>query len=156
MKHRKIPLWILAALASIPIVLFVIAFAFSSDFMLDYKDFKIDLANSVNYANDNDSLRAEYQGTSTRVTVDNSQTIYETLTYGGTSFADEEMPEGEPILFDFGNGAIMKIWKRDAESVTVHYITPEEEEILFSTVELCRFTDFERLVSTDWGNSEWE
>ncbi|MBN2879973.1 MAG: hypothetical protein JXN65_10155 [Clostridia bacterium] len=155
-KYRKVPLWIYITAATVPIVIFVLAVSASSNKLLGYNEFKTDFVSSVNYANENDSLRAKYDGINTKIIEENSQTIAETIMRGGFLVYEEPLPSSEPILFDFGNGDIMRIWRKDEESVIIQYVRSDNEEIIFATADICRFVDFERLISEDWGNPKWE
>ena len=154
-KYKKTRLWVYVTLAVIPLVLFVGGMIYSAIFMNIFKDYILDFGQSVDYATDNDCMRAELNGVSTRVTAENADEIFLGIFDAGYYEYLDEAPTGDYLLLDFGDGNIMKIFYKDAESIIVDFIPLEGKEIIYSTRQVCRFVTFERLVSLQWGNEVW-
>lgn len=68
------------------------------------------LSASTTYAYDNDSLTAEVNGETYRVSADNMYGIFGYLSLNNSGRESNKIPEGEPVTLDYGNGTIMKLW----------------------------------------------
>lgn len=116
----KITLIIVATLLMVAVLMTIIGYPVylsrkASSFLEDFS------AGTV-YAYENDSLRAEVDGVSTRVNGEEIYNLYRLismLSYGNIKF---RTPDGEKIFLDYGDGSTMEIWTaeirhKDYESV---------------------------------------
>ncbi len=121
MKFKKGNLWIYIAAAILPIAVFIIILLTWINSSLDYKEYKQSFADSISYAQDNDCLRAEYEGVSTKISYHNATSLYRIVTGGRFGEYEHNAPDEEPMLFDFGNGDTMKIWAKDRTTYLILY-----------------------------------
>lgn len=80
-----------------------------------FEKFIGNLAYCTTFANKKDSLVIEMDGKSFRITSENLDGIYTYICFSGAGKETKKQPEGEPIVFDYGNGAIMKLWEVPAD-----------------------------------------
>ncbi|MBN2879972.1 MAG: hypothetical protein JXN65_10150 [Clostridia bacterium] len=156
MKFKKDKLWVYILTALVPIIIFIIIVSVWMVDSLEYKEYKLNFADSITYAQDHDSFRAELNGESTKISYHNALAIYRAIVGGGFGQLELKVPEDPPIVFDFGNGDIMNIWAKDKTTYLVQYIPAHESKICYSTLGVSRYVCLERLISKEWGNSEWQ
>ena len=155
MAYGKRPVWTYIVLIIAAIAIIFGPLIYYSMHWKDYDQFHDSFYESCLYAEENDCLTAEYNGVTTLVNAKNNQKIRNAIFTADISDYIEIIPEGEPITLDFGNSNAMNIWKNSTESIIVQYIYPDKTYVLFqsSDEEVCRFADFERLISEDWENT---
>lgn len=86
------------------------SFAWSFGFRYRYSHFLSKFSECTSYASKEESLIAEMDGKLLRVTNDNMQGIFNYITINGYGKENKELPEEEPIVLDYGNGAVIKLW----------------------------------------------
>ena len=158
MRYKKRPLWGYITLAMVPAILIAGIYIFTQIHFRDYDEFAQSFCDSIEYASERDSLRAEMDGVNTKVIPKNAEKIRNGVLSGSLGNYEEIVPTGDSLTLEFGNGEVMHIWKKNSTVITVQYIYPDGHEVIFSTSDerKIRFVDFERLISVSWGNILWE
>ena len=156
MKLKKDSLWIYISAATAPIILFIVIVLIWMNQSLNYKEYKFAFADSITFAQDNDSLKASFDGVSTKISYHNATSLYRIIAGGGFGMYEKIVPIDSPLLLDFGNGDIMKIWAKDRTTYLILYEKANGSEFFYSTLAISRLVCLERLVTPEWGNSLWE
>ncbi len=154
--RKGIPIWALLIIVVTPMIILIGAFTIGLVKIADYKEFIRDLDNSIVYGIENDSIRAKFNGVSTRVSHVNADLIFQEVISSGYIFIREEKEKPKNIFLDFGNGGKMWIHYFNPETLIYRYIGPNGKEKKYLTNKITRFITFERLISTDWKNSPWD
>jgi len=154
--RKGFPIWAYLVIAIVPIVVVVSIITSQTIKMAEYKEFIIELDNSFVYSMDNDSLRAEYNGVSTRVNKKNADLIFQEVHSSGFFIIKDEVEKPKYILLDFGNGDKLWLHHHDEESVIMQYVPVVGKEKKYLTSGITQIITFERLISTGWGNTPWE
>jgi hypothetical protein len=141
-------------IALLPVIVIAAIFLWNVLYMFDYKNFKVEFAASVAYAQENDCLRAEYGGEVMRITSHNANSIYTAVTGGGFAGYEKEAPSQDGLFLDFGDGASMQVWSAGDTGLIVHY-TNADTDIFYRTSDDTRYINLERIVSAEWGNTPW-
>lgn len=103
------------------------SFAWSFGFRYRFAHFLEKFSECTSYARDEDSLIVEMDGKFFKVTDDNMQGIFNYITFNDYGKESKEFPEDEPIVLDYGNGAVIKFWSVPADKYTnssglfIHY-----------------------------------
>lgn len=152
MYHR---LWIFLLIALVPFI--IIAAIIANGFIVSksYKDFTAYLYQSIEDGISANSLKAVYNGESTRLTEDNGSHIVSEINLSRFKFYRKEFDAIDEMYFDFGNGDTMWLYKINGETIIIKYIYANEDAKVFITTEITRMVTFERLVSVEWGNEIW-
>lgn len=153
--RKGIPIWVYLIIAITPMVLVIGVFVNGLIQIADYKEFIRDLDDSIVYSMDNNSLRAEINGFSTRISRNNADLIFQEIYSSDYIFIKEETAKPKNILLDFGNGDKLWIHYYNPESLIYQYLRSDGREKEYLTKKITRFITFERLISTDRGNTIW-
>lgn len=153
---KSLNIWVYVAIAVMPMVLVIAVFVNGIVKIANYKEFIRDLDDSTLFAMKNNSLRAEYNGVSTRVTPENADIIFQEIVSSGYIFLKEEIDESEYICLEYGNGDKLWIYSNDKESIVMRFVQPGEKDKAYLSNIISRLITFEHLISTEWGNHPWE
>ena len=147
--HR---LWVYILIALIPFC-FVAGLIVSGAIVgAKYKDSQENLWASFSYGIDNDCLRADYQGASTKITQKNAELIYSTISSSRYVFYKKEILSDADIRISFGNGDKLYLYTHDNVTMLIRYVRSDGDENIFKTKEITRLITFERLISIGRGN----
>ncbi len=153
---KPMTIWVYVAIATIPMILVISIFVNGLIKIADYKQFIMNLDNSFIYSMDNNSLRAEYNGVSTRVNYENADLIFQEVSFSGYLFIKDEEEKPEHILLDFGNGDELWLFYDSKESIIMRYVQPGKKDKAYLSRRITRLLTFEQLIDIEWGNSPWE
>ncbi len=150
--HR---LWVYLLIAIVPFI--VVAAIITNGFIVgkSYRDFTTDLYQSIKDGTSANSIRAVYNGESTRITEDNAFNIASAIDLSRFKFYRKKFDAIDEMYLDFGNGDTMWLYKIDSETMIIKYIYANGDTKVFSTTEITRMVTFERMVSVEWGNEIW-
>lgn len=85
--------------------------------------FVSNLSNSTTYANEHESLIAEINGKTYKISEKNMYGIYAYIALSKSGRESMKLPEGIPVVLDYGDGAVLKLWDLpDDQSVTGHIL----------------------------------
>lgn len=116
---KKDTKFVIIIIITVIISLFVIGlFAWSFGFRYRFSHFLQKFSECTSYAREEDSLIAEMDGKLLKVTNDNSQGIFNYITLNSYGKESKEFPEEEPIVLNYGNGAVIKFWSVPANDYT--------------------------------------
>ncbi len=117
--EKKDTRFILIIIIIMTISLIVVSlFAWSFGFRYRFSHFLQKLSECTSYAKEEDSLIVEIDGKLFRITDDNMQGIFNYITLNSYGKESKDLPEGNPIVLDYGNGAIIKLWSVPADKYT--------------------------------------
>lgn len=103
----------------IVIALIIIAsFAWSFGFRYRFSHFLEKFAECNSYSEKEDSLTVELDGKIYKVTDDNRQGIFNYIVLNNSGKESKKLPEEEPLVLDYGNGAVIKLWKVPPDKYT--------------------------------------
>lgn len=156
MARRRSKLWILITVALVPFIIAALIIINLVIISNGYKQFTEDLYQSFQYGVENECLRAEYQGEATKVTEENASHVFFSISSSHFVTYKEDYETTDKMLFDFGNGDMMWLYKQDSSTVVIHYIYADGVEKVYITTEVITMITFERLISVEWGNNLWE
>ena len=112
----------------IVIALVIIAsFAWSFGFRYRFSHFLEKFAECNSYSEKEDSLTVEMDGKIYKVTDGNRQGIFNYIVLNNSGKESKKLPEEEPLVLDYGNGAVIKLWKVPPDKYTnssglfIHY-----------------------------------
>ena len=88
----------------------------------DYRAFAEAYAQSCAYAEEHDSLTAEYNGVTTKIAAENYAKIRKSVYSADYSEYLDTVPEGAPLTLDYGDGSTLNVWKNSPESIIIQYI----------------------------------
>lgn len=109
---KKDTKFIMIIIIIIVISLFVIgSFVWSFGFRYRFSHFLEKFAECNSYSEKEDSLTVEMDGKIYKVTDDNRQGIFNYIILSNYGKESKKLPEEEPIILDYGNGAVIKLWK---------------------------------------------
>lgn len=109
--ERNTPLMIALAICALALVLVVGAFLWGVRYHLRYRAFISDLSNSVTYAYEHQSLKAQVGGETLRVTGENIYRLYNYILAGGMGRVTRRLPETQAaIALDYGDGGTLLLW----------------------------------------------
>ena len=98
------------------IVIFLIAlFAWIFSFRYRFSDFIEKFSACASYANEEDSLIVKMDGKSFKITDENLSSIFNYIVLNGPGRESKKVPDGEPIVFEYGNGAVMRFFSVPAD-----------------------------------------
>lgn len=152
---RGIPIWVYVIIAVLPIVIVVSVFTHGLFTISQYKKMIIDMDNSFVYGMHNDSIRAEYNGSVTRVNDANADLIFQELHFCNYIIPKDEKETGTPIYIEFGDGSRLWVTYQTEESIMYRYINTNGVEKQYLSKYITLFSTFEKLTSIDWGNEPW-
>jgi hypothetical protein len=150
--HR---LWLYLMIAIIPLVLAVGLITYSTIVVKQYKEFMNEVYFSFDIGIENNSIRADYNEQSTRLTEKNADSINSLIQSGRPTKYKEELNDNANILLDFGNGNQLLIYQYNNETVIFRLIKSEGYDKAYISTDVVRLIDFERLISLDFGNNLW-
>jgi len=145
LKRSTVKIIIITAIPFILIAAFIGSIIWSGSYFFRYRSFKADYARSSAYAQQNDSLRADYNNISIRVHPDNAVRIYKQITAGGFIVDDKVQAIGDAIIFDFGDGAVLQVWQAKPSGILINFISDKGQSYEFITEEISQFSSIERL-----------
>lgn len=148
-------LWLSITIAVIPFIAVTLMIINSVIVGNGYKQFTIDLYQSVKNGIETDSLRAEYNGVSTRLSEDNAFNVANTIDISRFVNYRKKYEITDEMFFDFSDGNRMWLYTYDDERMLIRFIYEDGEEKTYITKEITKMVTFERLVSADRGNSVW-
>lgn len=96
-----------------------------------------DLSNSTTYAYEHESLIADIDNRIYRVSDKNMYGIFAYIAYSKSGRETRKLPDGNPIILDYGDGSVLKLWDLpDDQSVSGHilflsYTDSEGEEFSY-------------------------
>lgn len=97
--------------AVIVIMMFVVlSFAWAFGYHFRFHSFVSGLSNSTTYAYNNDTLIAEIDGKSMKISGENMYGIYSYISITGSGKERKTPPDGEPIILSYGDGSVLKLW----------------------------------------------
>ena len=103
----------------IVIALVIIAsFAWSFGYRYRFSHFLEKFAECNSYSEKEDSLTVEMDGKNYKVTDDNRKGIFNYIVLNNSGKESKKLPEEEPVVLDYGNGAIIKLWKVPPDKYT--------------------------------------
>lgn len=118
-KARKDTKFTMIITIIIVISLFVIgSFVWSFGFRYRFSHFLEKFAECNSYSEKEDSLTVEMDGKIYKVTDDNRQGIFNYIVLNNSGKESKKLPEEEPIILDYGNGAVIKLWKVPPDKYT--------------------------------------
>lgn len=79
-----------------------------------FTEFVGKLSASTTYAFKNDGLTATVDGRTYKVSEENMYGIYAYLSLNKSGRESRRVPEGEPVVLDYGNGTMLKLWDIEA------------------------------------------
>jgi len=145
-KRSTLRLAIIVAIPILLIIAFIASIVWSGSHFFSYNSFKIELARSTAYAQNQNCLRAGTGDGAVRIHPDNAVRIYQQITGGRFVIEDYELPVEDGILLDFGDGAILRIWPATPSGLLISFLSDTGKEYSFMTGELSQFSTLERLV----------
>ena len=81
------------------------------------------LSNSTTYAYEHESLTAEINGKTYKISDKNMYCIYAYKAFSKSGRESRKLPEGTPVVLDYGDGAVLKLWDLpDDQSITGHIL----------------------------------
>lgn len=125
-RDRKLPLLIgLAVALMVPIILLIV---YSCNYQFVFRDYIADLSESTTYAYRNGGMVVtDTEGARFAVTGDTVYRLYNRLTEAGPGKVQKALPsQGESMLFGFGDGSWMQVWRVPVENSRI-----DEDEGLF-------------------------
>ena len=156
MAWRESKLWIWIAVALLPFLVLVSLIIHSYRVGSGYKQFTENLYQSTMYGVENDCLRAEYQGESTKLSEKNALHVFSAIASSRFKNHKNDYDKTDEMTLDFGNGDRMWLYKQDSTTVVICYIYADGDRKDYITTEITRMITFEKLISEEWGNSLWE
>ena len=112
----------------IVIALIIIAsFAWSFGFRYRFSHFLEKFAECNSYSEKEDSLTVEMDGKIYKITDDNRQGIFNYIVLNNSGKESKKLPEDKPLVLDYGNGAVIKLWKvppdkySNSSGLFIHY-----------------------------------
>lgn len=115
MEKRDTKLIIVIMMTVIVSFIAVGSFIWSCGFHYRFSHFLEKFAECTAYAREEDSLIVEMDGKLFKVTDDNRQGIFNYITFNDYGKEIKKLPEDEPIVLDYGNGAVIKFWSVPAD-----------------------------------------
>ena len=79
------------------------------------------LSDSTTYAYNNDGLTAVVDGETFQVSYENMYGIFGYLSFSKSGRESSKVPDGEPVILDYGNGSLLKLWDLSADG-RHHYL----------------------------------
>ena len=157
MKSRRetIGWWI--ALGMLPIAAFAVVSVWVYGYSNRYRRFCDDFAASVASAQGSGRMTAVCGDVTTRITRDNADHIYREITGASHHGYASQLPAGECVELDFGNGDAMTVWPGEGgadEGLTVRYRPYRGGEVIVEVGGEARYENIRRLVSAQWGNEQ--
>lgn len=80
-----------------------------------FMNFVSDLSNSTTYAYEHESLTASIDGRKYQVSAENMYGIYSYISLNKSGRESGKIPEGEPVVLEYGDGAILRLWDQPEE-----------------------------------------
>lgn len=80
-----------------------------------FAKFVSNLSASTTYAYNNDCLTAKTDGTTFPVSAEDMYGIFTCLSLNKPQKESGKAPEGEPLILDYGDGAVLKLWAMPAK-----------------------------------------
>lgn len=81
------------------------------------------LSNSTTYAYEHESLMAEINGKTYKISGKNMYGIFAYIAFSKSGRESGKLPEGTPVVLEYGDGAVLKLWDLpDNQSVTGHIL----------------------------------
>lgn len=156
MAWRESKLWIWIVVALLPFLVLASLIIHSYRVGSGYKQFTEDLYQSILYGIENNCLRAEYQGESTKLSEKNALHVFSAIASSRFINHKEDYDKTDEMILDFGNGDRMWLYKQDSTTVVICYFYGDGDRRDYITTEITRMITFEKLISEEWGNSLWE
>ena len=162
MKIKKNYILIFCVLLSVVLIALVIGFTVKGiKDRNQYKQFLLDFDKSISFSLKRNSLKAELEGTSTRLTSGNARKLYSTILNAGYCYYDEEIPESNKTLYlYFESGEEMWILAEnenaDGSPLIINYLSSPDKSFMYVTQEEVQFAVLERLASVEYDNPLWD
>jgi hypothetical protein len=162
MKIKKNYILIFCVLLSVVLIALVIGFTVKGiKDRNQYKQFLLDFDKSISFSLKRNSLKAELEGTSTRLTSVNARKLYSTILNAGYCYYDEEIPESKKTLYlYFESGEEMWILAEnenaDGSPLIINYLSSPDKSFMYVTQEEVQFAVLERLASVEYDNPLWD
>lgn len=109
------------------VLIIIASFAWSFGFRYRFSHFLDKFAECNSYSEKEDSLTVEMNGKIYKITDDNRQGIFNYIVLNNSGKESKELPDEEPVVLDYGNGAVIKLWKVPPDKYTngsglfIHY-----------------------------------
>ncbi len=118
--------------------------AWGAHLQLKYREFVNDLTESVLYAKGHSCLYAVSGDERTLVPDSRASRIYDIILTVGAGKPQKELPDGDGVLLDFGNGSSLHFWPTEIkeldpeanEGVFISYTDPAGETYAYDTASL--------------------
>ncbi len=108
---KDVGVYLPLALAAGFLIVAVIFVAWFIGYQKRLSKFIANLSNSTTYAYANDSLIAEVNGKTYRVSEENMYGIFSYLSLNKSGRESGKAPEGEPVVLDYGDGTTLRLWE---------------------------------------------
>ena len=112
---RDMPLTIIVTTLIVGAVVLLVVGGWYIGYGRRFMKFVSNLSNSTTYAYENESLTAGIDGRQYRVSADNMYGIYSYITFNRTGRESSEIPEGEPVVLEYGDGSVLMLWDQPEE-----------------------------------------
>ncbi len=96
-----------------------------------------DLSNSTTYAYEHESLIADVDNRLYKISDKNMYGIFAYIAFSKSGRESGKLPEGNPVILDYGDGSVLKLWDLpDDQSVSGHilflsYTDPEGKDFSY-------------------------
>ncbi|MCI9463498.1 MAG: hypothetical protein HFI48_06385 [Lachnospiraceae bacterium] len=113
------------------LLLLICSSAWFMGYHVRYSNFVNKLSKSIAYVNENDSLMVYTNEKILKLSEENFRGFNTYLTINGSGKETKKVPEGESILFDYGDGSLLELWDFPADKysnrngVFIQYTDPE-------------------------------
>lgn len=112
-KDTKFMVFIVSFIIFLAIIL--ISFSWVLSYKVRYSNFINKLTESIAYVNNNDSLKVYTDDKILKLSEDNFRGFNTYFTMSGSGKENKKIPEGDPIIFDYGDGSLLKLWDVPAD-----------------------------------------
>lgn len=141
-KMRHDPLTIILVLIAVGLILSFVILVFhwfNNDRL--YDDYVSDLSQSTVTVNESGLLLADIDGETCTLSVDTVYGLYQKLTYSKQLRHSSDMPDGDGITVEYGDGSVLRIlytdidiasWTRNT-GIFVSYTNPDGDEFSYIT-----------------------
>lgn len=109
-KGRDMPLTVIVTVLVVLAVAVLVVGGWYIGYGRRFMNFVSNLSSSTTYAYENDSLTASVDGRQYKVSADNMYGIYSYISFNRSGRESGKIPEGEPVVLEYGDGSVLKLW----------------------------------------------
>lgn len=113
-SHRFDWLLVVAVTGALSLLITVgVPIGCATSLMARYHSFISDLGDSLMYARENGTLELAIDGEKQEAQLEQAEWLYGILSDAGMGSPHSEMPEGDPLIFAFGDGSVLQLYPTD-------------------------------------------